>query len=158
MLAGFAVGIVGAVPYVMVNAFPPVVRFSGLSFSYNVAYAIFGGLTPAGHALDEGGRAGPLPLCGQPGCPRFRARHLALAAPARPTPGHRRPPDPSKAPSVGACSLRISSTGWRSRCGPASSPQSVHPEVHYVLQVVFLALLALLPMVNPPTTATLLLD
>lgn len=46
MLAGFAVGIVGAVPYVMVNAFPPVVRFSGLSFSYNVAYAIFGGLTP----------------------------------------------------------------------------------------------------------------
>jgi hypothetical protein len=30
----------------MVKAFPPVVRFSGLSFSYNVAYAIFGGLTP----------------------------------------------------------------------------------------------------------------
>ncbi|MUG27259.1 MFS transporter [Aeromonas salmonicida] len=46
MLAGFAVGIVGAVPYVMVNAFPAIVRFSGLSFSYNVAYAIFGGLTP----------------------------------------------------------------------------------------------------------------
>ncbi|HDZ8828375.1 MFS transporter [Aeromonas dhakensis] len=46
VLAGFAVGIVGAVPYVMVNAFPAVVRFSGLSFSYNVAYAIFGGLTP----------------------------------------------------------------------------------------------------------------
>ena len=46
MLAGFAVGIAGAVPYVMVNAFPAVVRFSGLSFSYNVAYAIFGGLTP----------------------------------------------------------------------------------------------------------------
>ncbi|HCT2505639.1 TPA: MFS transporter [Aeromonas dhakensis] len=46
ILAGFTVGIVGAVPYVMVNAFPAVVRFSGLSFSYNVAYAIFGGLTP----------------------------------------------------------------------------------------------------------------
>jgi MFS family permease len=45
-LAGFAVGIVGAVPFVLVRAFPPVVRFSGLSFSYNVAYAIFGGLTP----------------------------------------------------------------------------------------------------------------
>ncbi|MNP08628.1 Proline/betaine transporter [compost metagenome] len=45
-LAGLSVGIVGAVPYVMVNAFPPVVRFSGLSFSYNLAYAIFGGLTP----------------------------------------------------------------------------------------------------------------
>ena len=45
-LTGLCVGIVGAVPYVMVRAFPPVVRFSGLSFSYNVAYAIFGGLTP----------------------------------------------------------------------------------------------------------------
>jgi MFS family permease len=46
VLAGFCVGIVGAVPYVMVNAFPAAVRFTGLSFSYNVAYAIFGGLTP----------------------------------------------------------------------------------------------------------------
>ncbi len=45
-LTGLCVGIVGAVPFVMVRAFPPVVRFSGLSFSYNVAYAIFGGLTP----------------------------------------------------------------------------------------------------------------
>ena len=45
-LAGFSVGIVGAVPYVMVRAFPAEVRFSGISFSYNVAYAIFGGLTP----------------------------------------------------------------------------------------------------------------
>lgn len=49
--AGFSVGIVGAVPYVMVKAFPPVVRFSGLSFSYNLAYAIFGGLTPMVVAL-----------------------------------------------------------------------------------------------------------
>ncbi|WP_435606762.1 MFS transporter [Pseudomonas knackmussii] len=49
--AGLAVGIVGAVPYVMVKAFPPVVRFSGLSFSYNLAYAIFGGLTPMVVAL-----------------------------------------------------------------------------------------------------------
>jgi MFS family permease len=45
-LAGFSVGIVGAVPQVMVQAFPAVVRFSGLSFSYNLAYAVFGGLTP----------------------------------------------------------------------------------------------------------------
>ncbi|MBC9248753.1 MFS transporter [Pseudomonas alcaligenes] len=45
-LTGLAVGVIGAVPYVMVKAFPPVVRFSGLSFSYNLAYAIFGGLTP----------------------------------------------------------------------------------------------------------------
>lgn len=45
-LAGFAVGVVGVVPALMVMAFPPAVRFSGLSFSYNVAYALFGGLTP----------------------------------------------------------------------------------------------------------------
>lgn len=45
-IAGFAVGTIGAVPYVMVKSFPAVVRFSGISFSYNVAYAIFGGLTP----------------------------------------------------------------------------------------------------------------
>ncbi|WP_374556233.1 MFS transporter [Aquitalea pelogenes] len=45
-LTGLCVGIVGAVPYVMVRAFPPAIRFTGLSFSYNVSYAIFGGLTP----------------------------------------------------------------------------------------------------------------
>ncbi|AOJ83088.1 MFS transporter [Burkholderia savannae] len=45
-LAGFAVGTIGAVPTVMVKSFPAVVRFSGISFSYNVAYAVFGGLTP----------------------------------------------------------------------------------------------------------------
>jgi MFS family permease len=45
-LTGFCVGVVGVVPTVMVHAFPPAVRFSGISFSYNVAYAIFGGLTP----------------------------------------------------------------------------------------------------------------
>ncbi|HAT33407.1 MAG TPA: MFS transporter [Janthinobacterium sp.] len=45
-LVGFTVGVVGAVPFVLVNAFPAQVRFTGLSFSYNFAYAIFGGLTP----------------------------------------------------------------------------------------------------------------
>jgi MFS family permease len=45
-LAGFSVGLVGTVPYVMVRAFPAEVRFTGISFSYNVSYAIFGGLTP----------------------------------------------------------------------------------------------------------------
>lgn len=45
-LCGFFVGVIGVVPSTAVRAFPPVVRFSGLSFSYNVAYAIFGGLTP----------------------------------------------------------------------------------------------------------------
>jgi len=34
------------IPTVLVRAFPPPVRFSGISFAYNVAYAIFGGLTP----------------------------------------------------------------------------------------------------------------
>jgi MFS family permease len=45
-LCGFFVGVIGVVPSVAVKAFPPVVRFSGLSFSYNVAYAVFGGVTP----------------------------------------------------------------------------------------------------------------
>jgi len=45
-LCGFCVGVIGVVPSVAVTAFPPAVRFSGLSFSYNVAYAVFGGLTP----------------------------------------------------------------------------------------------------------------
>ncbi|WP_454727188.1 MULTISPECIES: MFS transporter [Cupriavidus] len=45
-VTGFLVGTIGAVPFVLVKAFPPQVRFSGLSFSYNVSYAIFGGLTP----------------------------------------------------------------------------------------------------------------
>ena len=45
-LAGLSVGVVGVVPFVMVKAFPAAVRFTGISFSYNVDYAIFGGLTP----------------------------------------------------------------------------------------------------------------
>ncbi len=45
-LAGFSVGVVGVVPALMVVAFPPAVRFTGLSFSYNVSCALFGGLTP----------------------------------------------------------------------------------------------------------------
>ncbi|MEO6926768.1 MAG: MFS transporter [Rhodanobacter sp.] len=45
-VAGFSTGVSGVVPALMVAAFPPAVRFSGLSFSYNVAYALFGGLTP----------------------------------------------------------------------------------------------------------------
>jgi MFS family permease len=45
-LCGFFVGVIGVIPSAAVMSFPPVVRFSGLSFSYNVAYAVFGGLTP----------------------------------------------------------------------------------------------------------------
>jgi MFS family permease len=45
-LAGLCVGVMSVVPFMMVRAFPAAVRFTGVSFSYNVAYAIFGGLTP----------------------------------------------------------------------------------------------------------------
>ena len=45
-LTGFCVGVIGVVPSIAVQLFPPAVRFSGLSFAYNVAYAVFGGLTP----------------------------------------------------------------------------------------------------------------
>jgi MFS family permease len=45
-IAGLCVGSIGVIPYLLVRAFPAHIRFSGLSFSYNLAYAIFGGLTP----------------------------------------------------------------------------------------------------------------
>lgn len=50
-LVGLFVGTIGAVPFVMVHAFPAPVRFSGLSFSYNMSYAVFGGLTPVAVSL-----------------------------------------------------------------------------------------------------------
>ncbi|MDQ3038871.1 MAG: MFS transporter, partial [Pseudomonadota bacterium] len=46
VLAGFGVGLTALVPAIAVSGFPAAVRFSGLSFAYNVAYAIAGGLTP----------------------------------------------------------------------------------------------------------------
>jgi MFS family permease len=45
-LAGFSTGTVAVVPYIMISGFPAPVRFSGVSFSYNLAYAVFGGVTP----------------------------------------------------------------------------------------------------------------
>lgn len=45
-LAGSAVGLTAMIPAIALSGFPARVRFSGLSFSYNVAYAIAGGLTP----------------------------------------------------------------------------------------------------------------
>jgi MFS family permease len=45
-LAGLTVGTVAAVPYLLVRAYPPAVAFTGVSSSYNIAYALFGGLTP----------------------------------------------------------------------------------------------------------------
>ena len=44
--AGLTVGIVAVVPYAMIVMFPPAIRYSGVSISYNLAYAIFGGATP----------------------------------------------------------------------------------------------------------------
>lgn len=45
-LAGIGAGGVVLTPILMVRAFPAHVRFTGVSFSYNLAYAVFGGLTP----------------------------------------------------------------------------------------------------------------
>jgi MFS family permease len=45
-LVGFFVGTIATVPIAGVRAFPAAVRFTGLSFAYNMSYAIFGGLTP----------------------------------------------------------------------------------------------------------------
>ncbi len=45
-ITGFFGGILGSIPYVMVHLYPANIRFSGISFSYNIAYAIFGGITP----------------------------------------------------------------------------------------------------------------
>jgi MFS family permease len=46
VLAGLGAGSVALTPIVLVRAFPPPVRFSGVSFSYNISYAVFGGVTP----------------------------------------------------------------------------------------------------------------
>ncbi|MFC0339099.1 Predicted arabinose efflux permease, MFS family [Kushneria avicenniae] len=45
-LVGFFGGLTGIVPAIAVKSFPAAIRFTGLSFSYNVAYAVAGGLTP----------------------------------------------------------------------------------------------------------------
>ena len=43
---GFFVGVISLAPTIGLLSFPPEVRFSVLSFSYNITYAILGGLTP----------------------------------------------------------------------------------------------------------------
>jgi hypothetical protein len=47
MLAGIGTGAVVIAPIIMIRAFPPPVRFSGVSVSYNLGNAVFGGLAPA---------------------------------------------------------------------------------------------------------------
>lgn len=48
--AGLSGAVVPGVPFVMVSCFPASVRFTGVSFSYNVSYAFFGSITPVGLA------------------------------------------------------------------------------------------------------------
>lgn len=45
-LAGLCSGVVGVVPSVMVGLFPAQVRVSGISLTYNLAYALWASLTP----------------------------------------------------------------------------------------------------------------
>lgn len=45
-LAGLCCGIVGVVPSVMVGLFPARIRVSGISFTYNIAYALWASITP----------------------------------------------------------------------------------------------------------------
>jgi MFS family permease len=45
-IAGLCCGVVGAVPSVMVSLFPARVRVSGISFTYNIAYALWASITP----------------------------------------------------------------------------------------------------------------
>jgi len=45
-IAGLCCGIVGVVPSVMVGLFPAQIRVSGISFTYNIAYALWGATTP----------------------------------------------------------------------------------------------------------------
>lgn len=45
-IAGLACGIVGVVPSVMVGLFPAAIRVSGISFTYNIAYAAWASFTP----------------------------------------------------------------------------------------------------------------
>jgi MFS family permease len=46
ILTGIGAGGAVATPIMMVRVFPDAVRFSGVSFSYNLGYAVFGGVTP----------------------------------------------------------------------------------------------------------------
>ncbi|AHZ71502.1 MFS transporter [Pseudomonas sp. B14-6] len=45
-IAGLGCGVVGAVPSVMISLFPARIRVSGISFTYNIAYAAWASVTP----------------------------------------------------------------------------------------------------------------
>ena len=46
-IMGFFAGCTSLPPIIATRMFPPAIRFSGLSFSYNLSYAIFSAITPA---------------------------------------------------------------------------------------------------------------
>ena len=46
ILAGVGAGAAVLAPIQIIHAFPPRVTFSGFSLSYNISYALFGGITP----------------------------------------------------------------------------------------------------------------
>jgi hypothetical protein len=46
ILAGIGAGAAVLAPILIIRSFPPPVRFSGFSLSYNISYALFGGMTP----------------------------------------------------------------------------------------------------------------
>lgn len=60
-LAGLFAGVAGIIPAILVAAFPPAIRFSGISLSYNIAYAICGAATPllVGFLAKSAGGLGP---------------------------------------------------------------------------------------------------
>lgn len=60
-VVGFLVGVVGVIPTVMVGLFPAPIRYSGLSFAYNMAYAVFGASTATliGYMAERVGRMAP---------------------------------------------------------------------------------------------------
>ena len=61
MALGLSTGAVGVVSFSMVKMFPAAIRFSGISFSYNVSYAIAGGMTlPLVHWLSQYSNIGAL--------------------------------------------------------------------------------------------------
>ena len=45
-LMAFSAGVMIFTPLFLVKSFPPQIRYSGISFAYNISYAIFGGITP----------------------------------------------------------------------------------------------------------------
>ncbi len=64
----------------MVRAFPAEVRFTGISFSYNLSYAIFGGLTPIAVTMLMGvSPMAPASVCAGPVADGAGIRYLAAS-------------------------------------------------------------------------------